>query len=166
MANPDHIPARIYKGKPTKAQWLADVARSDHGRDCVEWPYAKGRGGYGNLIFMGKYSNAHRVVCELAYGPAPSADHHAAHECGNRSCINPHHLSWKTPSENNLDKERHGTTRRGDKSNLAKLTRDDVERVRRLKAENPSLSYKELGKLAGVGRGNAWLIATGRTWSD
>lgn len=48
-----------------------------------------------------------RLVCEEAYGGAPTSKHEAAHAtllgCVGGLCINPSHLRWATRRENQLD---------------------------------------------------------------
>lgn len=84
---------------------------SYNGDDCQFWPlHCHPKTGYGEMSLNGKIMKAHRHMCELAHGLAPSPLHQAAHECGNRNCCNPRHLSWKTPSGNQLDRRKHGTT--------------------------------------------------------
>lgn len=46
---------------------------------CLLWPFGRAEG-YGTLGAPGGgMQYAHRVMCELVYGPAPSPKHHAAH---------------------------------------------------------------------------------------
>ena len=43
--------------------------------DCVIWPMFRDKSnGYGRLGINGEIPWAHRYMCELAHGPAPSAD--------------------------------------------------------------------------------------------
>lgn len=81
--------------------------------ECILWPYSTEQNGYGNFGFNGKVYRAHKYMCELAHGQAPTKRHEAAHSCGVAACVNPRHLSWKTRSENELDKRRHGTAKGG-----------------------------------------------------
>lgn len=99
------------RGKGAARQWLIDHAghQSD---DCLQWPFSRSRG-YGHFGHLGKNHSAHRFMCELVHGPAPSPKHHASHDCGrgDQGCVNPRHIFWKTPAQNMRDKEVHGTTR-------------------------------------------------------
>lgn len=120
------------------------------GDDCLIWPFHRDRQGYGR-INRKTYGEAlpHRYVCRVSHGPPPSATHQAAHLCGNGhlGCVNPNHLSWKTPAENCADAITHGTTQRGERSAMAKLTEADVIYIRTLRGLVPQ---KELAQQFGV----------------
>lgn len=105
------------------------------GDDCHTWPYCRDRNGYAIL----KDGFVHRLVCEAANGPPPTPEHHAAHSCGNGSegCVTKGHVFWKTRSENEADKLVHGTSNRGRRHGMAKLTEDDVRAIRALHGELP-----------------------------
>lgn len=106
---PGRVPKN--KGKGKAATFL--IALMGHkGDDCITWPFAKdSRIGRGMLGYNGKHYWAHRLMCELAHGPAPTDRPQTAHSCGNghKGCVNPNHLSWKTAKENGQDRVAHGT---------------------------------------------------------
>lgn len=154
-------PALSAKGSPLA--WMAE--RLHHGgADCLIWPFARNRNGYGSLKVMGRQINAHRWVCEQVHGPAPSQEHQAAHSCGKGrdGCVNPSHLRWATPSENAADKVLHGTTFRGKPGPHRKLTVDQVREIRALKG---AVSQSELASRFGATQANIGLIQRRKTWA-
>jgi len=61
---------------------------------------------------------------------------HSSHLNGIRGDNRAENLAWKTPSENNWDKLRHGTSQRGERGTRAVLTANDVASIRALHAQN------------------------------
>lgn len=126
--------------------WLFDHI-SHNGNECLFWPFGGNSNGYGTTTFQGKQNLAHRIMCFLKNGHPPTDKHEAAHSCGNGhlGCVNPNHLSWKTHSENELDKVRHGTHRRGERHPLATLSAEQVREIykRAWAGESHSIIAKE-----------------------
>lgn len=96
--------------------------------ECFIWPYSKNLHGMAQIRKNKKSMLVSRIICEMTKGPPPTPRHQAAHLCGrgHTGCINPHHLEWKTQSENEKDKLIHGTHNRGDRNWNAKLTNADA----------------------------------------
>lgn len=90
--------------------WIRDHI-GHQGEECLIWPFGRCQGGYANIGRAGKAIYVHRLMCERRNGPPPSPTHHAAHSCGkgHEGCVNPCHLSWKTPANNQADRRQHGT---------------------------------------------------------
>lgn len=116
--------------------------------ECITWPYAKDRKGYGVITIDGANRIVSRIVCERLYGPPPSDSHQAAHSCGHGhlGCVNPRHLRWATVSENMNDKVLHGTSNRGEANANSKLTVKDVRFIRSCR----DVSQRDLAKRFGV----------------
>lgn len=123
--------------------------------DCIIWPFTQHTNGYGSI---GHGIRVHRLVCERAYGPPPEAQD-AAHSCGVKLCVNPRHLRWATRSENEADKERHGTKARGERSGRAKLTAADVAFIRAASGTN-----REIARRFGISDVQVSAIRRGKSW--
>lgn len=133
-----------------------------NGDECIPWPYGKDLRGYGQCPHEGKVRRAHRVMCELEYGPPPTPQHHAAHNCGcgAQGCVNPRHLGWKTATENQLDRRTHGTHGNGG-GRRKKLTPVDVLQIRRAKGV---LTQRKLAEIYDVSDASIRGIQTNRYW--
>jgi hypothetical protein len=147
------------KGKGAIVIWLREHAAHE-GDNCLIYPFRRIHTGYGQFSFEGRLHYANRFMCELAHGPAPTPDHQSAHSCGNgdEGCVHPGHLSWKTRSENQLDRREHGTTKQGRRF---KLTPEQVAEIRSLKGQK---TQTEIAGMFGVTRENIWFIQSGRSW--
>lgn len=132
--------------------------------ECWEWLGTITRYGYGVLESSGHQLRAHRISWMLLYGTIPH-ELCVLHRCDNRSCVNPDHLFLGTKSDNTHDmiaKGRQAPPRRGERSNLSKLTREDVLEIRRL---YPTASGKSLANRFGVRRSHIYDIVSRRKWT-
>lgn len=149
-----------------KAQkFLSDVAMNFDSDECLIWPHQRGRLGYPLIKRNGRRVSATRIVCEMTNGRPPSSIHQAAHSCGNGhlGCINPHHLEWKTPTENQADRVHHGTTNRGERNGQARLSLDQVETIRDLRGLK---TQREIAKIYGVSPSTIAMLMSGRSWAN
>lgn len=102
---------------------------------CWLWTDAPGNDGYGRLQIGNTPKKAHRVSYELHVGPIPEGKF-ICHHCDVPLCVNPAHLYAGTPNDNNQDCVRRGRyvsggkPHPGEKNGRAKLTDDDVRRIR------------------------------------
>ena len=132
--------------------------------DCLIWPYAKNANGYAQIKIKGKNFRVSRLICEKVNGPSPTDKHDAAHSCGNGhlSCINPKHLRWATRKENMRDCIKHGTTNKGTRNGKAKLSVDDIIKIR----ESISISQRTLAKQFGVSQTQISMIRSNKCWTE
>jgi hypothetical protein len=160
-------PAKRYwspeRGKGEAVRWLRENV-SYAGGNCLAWPFASHPTGYGTFGYLGKMFYAHRFMCELTNGPAPSPKHYASHNCGNGhlGCVHPQHLAWKTSQENAIDRLRHGNNwQKGQRPKYLKLNRQKADQIRAMKGQK---TQRQLAEEYGVSRETVSHIHCGRMW--
>jgi hypothetical protein len=154
-------------GMPLKGSGLKffnEVVLHHDSDECLIWPFARAGNGYGQITVGGKKVNVHRHTCAATHGEPPTRRHEAAHSCGNGhlGCVNPRHLSWKTASQNQMDRVAHGTSNRGERQHLAKLTTPQVLEIKHLL---PTMSNAEIGAMFGVASGVIRHVRFGTSWA-
>jgi hypothetical protein len=122
--------------------------------------------GYPRVIVRsadGKKGSAlvHRLVLLAFVGPCPDGCQ-ACHNDGNRVNNAVTNLRWDTTASNHADRDRHGTTARGERNGWAKLTAADVAEIRRRSAAGET--QEALGKAFGVRHASIGRILRGQTW--
>ena len=130
---------------------------------CLTWPFDRSAKGYGRYHEDGKRVAAHRKMCELAHGPAPTPQHSAAHSCGkgHEGCVNPRHLRWATSKENHADKFIHGTIARGERNGNASMSESTARGVKSMLG---NATQREIAAIYGVTRSAVRDIKIGRSW--
>ena len=126
------------------AALISDYLNGDLGDGCVTaWPYNRNKKGYPGIWWNGKDERAHHLVLLLTGHPRP-AGYQARHLCGNGhlGCLHPDHLKWGTAAENAADRDAHGTTARGRRYPVAKLSEDAVREIRTSRETNKALSER------------------------
>ena len=151
------------KGKGKGIAWLREHV-TYHGDACLFWPlYRSPKLGYAVFGFEGKMFYAHRFMCELKHGPAPSPAHETAHTCnnGHNGCVNPKHLQWKTHKENQQDRVRAGNYSNRKGQPRYKLTDEKARQILSMKGQKTQF---ELAEMFGVSRCTISSIHCGRGW--
>lgn len=141
---------------------FVDHAVKYKGDDCLPWPHATNKG-HGQVRYNGRTIGAHRLVLMLHSGPPSDPRMEAAHApliCHNRLCVNPAHLRWATHAENMADTILDGTTQAGERSNLAKLTAENIRFIR-----SSSLTGPALAEMFGVDPSNVAKIRKRKSWA-
>jgi hypothetical protein len=104
---------------------------------------------------------AHRFAYVLVKGPIPS-ELMVRHLCGNKLCVNPHHLEVGTMADNSRDGMALGEILRGSANGKAKLGEDDVAYIR---ANPDGMSGRNLATRFGVSPATISLIRSGQRWA-
>lgn len=148
----------------TALQWVAEHT-AHQGNSCLPWPFCKSGDGYGRVYLPGHgYMTAPRYMCVCAHGSPPSRKHEAAHSCGkgHLGCVNPNHLRWALPWQNQADRILHGTVARGALNHTTKLSENQVREIRSLKGE---LSLRRIASRFDVSVGAVRGIHDGINWA-
>jgi hypothetical protein len=133
----------IKKRKPAEERFWSKVEKSSPS-ECWEWKASRYKHGYG-IFWWKKYGEqyAHRVAWILTFGPIPDGIC-VCHKCDNRGCVNPNHLFLGTVAENIRDRDAKNRQNKGEKMKSAKLSRDDVLKIREL--HKAGVRYSELAR--------------------
>lgn len=98
---------------------------------CIEWGLKVDKDGYGSYSINHVGQRAHRIVYERTYGEIPKGLL-VRHKCHNRKCVNIEHLLLGTPQDNMTDMVQAGRSLTGERNHKAKLTADDVQKIKDL----------------------------------
>lgn len=142
--------------------FLENTVLSFSGDECLVWPFSRTGKGYGQIWYDSKMRAVHREVCEREHGAPPTPKHEAAHLCGkgHEGCVNRKHLAWKTRAENEADKLVHGTSNRGERHKLTKLTEAQVFEIREAQETKAAIARR-----FGVSRTTINRILNRITWA-
>lgn len=107
--------------------------------DCWEWTGAIASNGYGVFSFLSVMYTAHRASYIAHHGDIPDREgSHGGvvmHQCDNRKCVNPNHLTVGSQKDNLQDANQKGRMKsgcaRGELARTAILTADQVIEIRR-----------------------------------
>lgn len=164
----DPLGGRTRGGRGSALRYFHDVVVPYEGDDCLIWTEHRNMAGYGLVYVDGKHQYVSRLACREVNGPPPTDKHVAAHNCGNGhlGCVNPRHMRWATAWENAQDAIAHGRLARGRFAHgrsirTAKLTDDDVRRIRSLKG---TMTQAGIGRLFNIGAPHVCRILKGEKW--
>lgn len=156
--------AKGHASQGAHASFIKDIALPFDGDDCLPWPYCRSSMGYAITDRRGHGTDSvPRILCIAVNGKPPTPKHQAAHNCGkgHKGCVNPRHLRWATPQENQIDRIKHGTHNRGTRQGRSKLTEADVRAIRSMAGE---ASHASIAAKFGVGESNIRSILKRINW--
>lgn len=134
--------------------------------ECLTYPFCVDKkDGYGRVHPpKSNITTASNFMLRLSAGKPPTDKHECAHTCGNgnKACVNPLHLYWATPRQNQHDRIKHGTTNRGIRQWNCKITESDVLEIRKLLKTQ---SQTSIAKTYNVTSSAICNIKSGKNWS-
>ncbi len=118
------------------------------------------RHGYGQITICGKRWSTHRYSYSIHKGEIP-AGLCVLHKCDNKKCVKPAHLFLGTPLDNTRDMIKKGRSRfpKGEENGHAKLTDDDVRKIR-----NDDRTYSVISKEYGVCKAVICEVRSRKLW--
>lgn len=105
----------------------------------------------------------HRAVAEAFLGPPPTPKHVVCHNDGSRNNNRVTNLRWGTASENQNDRDKHGTGQRGDLNHRRKFSTEDVLRIR--EASLFGARVADLSNAYGMSQANICRILKREMWA-
>lgn len=120
------------------------------------------KGGYLQVeVGGGRRIKVHVLVCEAFHGARP-VGMEVAHENGVPADNRAANVTWKTRPENHADMKRHGTSQRGERHGLHRLSEADVLAIRAAAARG--CSQRSLAALYGVTQPTIGHVVRRKTW--
>lgn len=104
---------------------------------------------------------AYRAAYRVFVGSIPEKLF-VCHHCDNPMCVNPDHLFIGSHKDNMKDMREKRRQAKGDRVHLAKLSEDDVKRIRELRPKRRFTS--QVARELGLSYQAVWLVLTGKTW--
>lgn len=151
---------KLFKKTPLSERFWEKVEKTD---GCWNWTGAKHKAGYGKIGNPDGHKLAHRVSWTMAYGEIPNG-FFICHKCDNPSCVKPSHLFLGTPQDNVDDMFRKKRNSHGEKHHKSKLTKENVEKIRKLYKQGKYYQY-ELANMLGVCQAQINRIINEKRWS-
>lgn len=147
------IKDKIGRTKFYKGQELSQFIDKSGYPMCTLWRDSKG-----------KNKTVHRIVAE-AFIANPENKPQVNHKDGDKENNHVNNLEWVTNSENDLHAFEIGlrTVNRGSKSNLAKLTEEEVIEIRKLKKNGKT--QRNIAKVFDISEGSVSQIVNRKRWA-
>lgn len=158
--NPEHLVLG------DEARFWSRVQKLSEPDSCWIWIGAEDKNGYGKFKISsgGKdiYIRAHRYSWKLYTGRRPPDSLLICHKCDHPRCVNPHHLFLGTNQDNVDDRQAKGRGAKGETNGFAKLTEEQVLKMRQLYSQGEKVI--NISDKFNSGISTIRDIIFGRTW--
>lgn len=138
-------------------RWRRSFQKQDGSISVYEYPMVSLYNGP-----LRRKRKVHQIVASAFLGPRPGPTYQVAHNDGNPLNNDVDNLRWCTPSENQADRNAHGTCNRGSRHGMSKLTEDDVRLIRRRLQEGHT--QRAVAVEFGINPRYARALKTGAAW--
>ena len=148
----------VRAGSGTHLKWCGGArveqfwANVDKTGSCWLYTGCRDKWGYGDMTYMGKHMQAHRLAWKLLRGDPGELD--VLHTCDNAPCCNPDHLYLGTDADNARDRLERDRNPRCLK----------IEQVRAIRSLLGTMPQKDIATKLNVSRGVVNKINVGRTY--
>jgi hypothetical protein len=140
------------EGWPHEVSSQGRVRNTKTGNMLKSFPH---KSGYLNVQLWddGKYKTfmVHRLVAFAFVGLPPSEKHEVAHSDGDRHNNSPSNLRWVLHAENMRDRDRHGTTARGERN--GKTKHSDIVVIMARNMRDSGMRRREIAAALGISKG-------------
>ena len=159
---PAHLKA--YNALALLKEMLANIP--DDPAKCVEWPLLRDKHGYGRITNpfdddKGNVAFVHRVAWDLTHERVEGKPN-VLHSCDNPPCFRPSHLFPGTMRDNTEDALKKGRLPSGPNGPGAKLTIEQVRKIRELHTRG--FRSSDVSNILKVKYGTIRDIMKGKTW--
>jgi len=130
---------------------------------CIEWPYARYNGGYGQVHVPGEHRKRPTSVIawKIVHGYYPPPGMKICHKCDNPPCFNPEHLFMGTDRDNKMDSIMKGRSTKGEEFVHARIKASYIPEILAI----PRKSSEELAAKFGCSRAAINQVRRGKTWT-
>lgn len=133
--------------------------------ECLIWPYAKKKTGYGTVWIDKRNIRAHRAAYQLIHGPIPGGLY-LLHSCDTPSCYNPNHVAPGTQLQNIREASARGRLKRNpENSHTAIINFAKAREIRHLR-KTQKIKIKHLAEMFGISIESVSNVLYNRTWIE
>lgn len=129
--------------------------------ECWLWTASLHSNGYGQAMIGKHRTGAHRLSWIIHNGPIKKGLQ-VCHRCDIRRCVNPSHLFLGSFTQNMKDMVEKGRSGKGEKNSQAKITAEEVIKIREMAKNN---THSKIASIFSLSRQSIGEIINRVTWN-